>query len=150
MTGSVFVNNFMFREYIKGDFKGIEHLWSVTGLNDQKRGDNEKIVEESIRMGGCLIVMLEKDSGRICGTSWMTFDGRRIHLHHFGILPDFQGNGLANYLLEKSLDVVKKKGYQVKIEVHKTNKIAINLYEKYGFKPLGEYDIYIIRNILKL
>lgn len=80
----------------------------------------------------------------------MTFDGRRIHLHHFGILPEFQGNGLSKILIKKSFDFVKKKGYQVKLEVHKTNKRAINLYKKSGFQSLGDYEIYIIRDITKL
>lgn len=80
----------------------------------------------------------------------MTFDGRRIHLHHFGILPEFQGNRLSKILIKKSFDFVKKKGYQVKLEVHKTNKRAINLYKKSGFQSLGDYEIYIIRDITKL
>jgi len=52
--------------------------------------------------------------------------------------------------IEASLDLVKKRGHQVKLEVHKTNKKAINLYKKYGFKSLGDYKIYIIRDIAKL
>jgi ribosomal protein S18 acetylase RimI-like enzyme len=38
-------------------------------------------------------------------------------------------------------------GLQVKIEVHAENIYAIRLYEKMGFKPLGNYNIYIIRNL---
>lgn len=80
----------------------------------------------------------------------MTFDGRRIHLHHFGILPDYQGKGLANLLVESSLKFVKEKGYQVKLEVHESNLKAINLYKKAGFEYLGDYDVYIIRDISKI
>jgi ribosomal protein S18 acetylase RimI-like enzyme len=88
--------------------------------------------------------------GSICGTSWMTFDGRRIHLHHFGILPEYQGNGLSKILLKHSLEFVKKKGYQVKLEVHNSNNKAKELYKKAGFSYLGDYDIYIIRDLSKL
>jgi [ribosomal protein S18]-alanine N-acetyltransferase len=143
-------NNFIIRKYRKGDFTGISQLWIQTDMGDPKRGDDEKIIEESIRIGGALMVMEEKGNGKICGTSWMTFDGRRIHLHHFGILPEYQGNGLAKPLLIESLKFVKKKGYQVKLEVHKTNLKAINLYKKAGFKYLGDYDVYIVRDLEKL
>jgi len=51
------------------------------------------------------------------------------------------------YLLEKTLAWVRETGYQVKLEVHASNKAAINLYKKYGFKYLGDYRIYIIRDI---
>jgi ribosomal protein S18 acetylase RimI-like enzyme len=39
---------------------------------------------------------------------------------------------------------------QIKLEVHEQNKIAINLYEKAGFKKLGNYKVYIIRDFDKL
>lgn len=140
-------SQFSIRQYKSGDYQSILDLWIATDLGRPERGDNEKIIEESIKMGGSLQVMEEKDSGKIIGTSWMTFDGRRIHLHHFGILPEYQGKGLSKILLEESLKFVKKKGYQVKIEVHRDNLRAIRLYKKAGFEYLGDYDVYIIRNI---
>lgn len=147
MRNKVLINEFNIRDYRKEDFKGIMDLWIATDLGRPERGDNEKIIEESIRMGGSLLIMEVKTSGKITGTSWMTFDGRRIHLHHFGILPEYQGKGLSKPLLEESLKFVKKKGYQVKIEVHRDNLKAISLYKKAGFEYLGDYDVYIIRNI---
>lgn len=141
------MTDFMIREYRPGDFHGIMHLWEATDMGRPERGDNEIIIEESIRMGGCMLVMEEKETGVIIGTSWMTFDGRRIHLHHFGILPGYQGNGLSKPLLSESLRFVKNKGFQVKIEVHRKNLKALNLYKNAGFEYLGDYDVYIKRNI---
>ena len=142
--------SYIIRNYHKGDYKGVMDLWTATDLGRPERGDNERIIEESITLGGCLLIMEEKASGRITGTSWMTFDGRRIHLHHFGILPEYQGKELSKPLLEESLKFVKKKGFPVKIEVHRKNLKAINLYKKAGFEYLGDYDVYIIRDLNKL
>lgn len=95
-----------------------------------------------------MLVMYDPDNtGRITGTSWLTFDGRRLHLHHFGIAPAYQGRKLSALLLRESLRVVKEKGYQVKLEVHRTNETAVSIYKKAGFEYLGDYDIYIIRDI---
>ena len=80
----------------------------------------------------------------------MTTDGRRTLLHHFGILPEFQGQGLSKVLLKESLRFVKSTGNQVKLEVHSTNHKAINLYKKFGFVHLGEYNVFIIRDISKI
>ena len=143
-------NNFLIREYRKDDFIGISRLWSATSMGNPGRDDDEKTIAETIRIGGCMLVMIEKTSGTICGTSWMTFDGRRIHLHHFGILPEFQGQGLSKLLMTESLKFVKEKGCQVKLEVHRSNLKAINLYKKAGFIRLGDYDVYIIRDIQDL
>ena len=123
-------------------------LWTVTGLSRPERGDDEATVERSIAMGGEMFVMTEEENGgMITGTSWLTFDGRRLHLHHFGIIPGHQGKGFSADLLRESLRFVKEKGYQVKLEVHRTNEKAVNLYKKAGFEYLGDYDVYIIRDI---
>ncbi len=142
--------SFSIRNYKKGDFKAIEQLWKETGLGGPQRGDTEAIVEGAIELGGIFLVMVSDKDNRIAGTSWITFDGRRMHLHHFGIGTLYQGNGLAKKLLNESLRFVKSKGYQVKIEVHDTNDRALRLYEKAGFKPLGDYHVYMIRDLEKL
>jgi len=150
MTDTDIEDRFIIREYRDGDYDGIESFWELTDMGSPERGDNKEIIETTIKLGGTLLVMEEKAGGRISGTSWMTFDGRRILLHHFGILPELQGYGLSKILLRQTLQVVKEKGCQVKLEVHSTNTKAINLYKKFGFRHLGEYNVYIIRDISNL
>jgi len=136
------------REYHNGDFNAIMNLWMSTDLSRPERGDDEATVERSIEMGGRLLVMCDGETEEsIIGTSWMTFDGRRLHLHHFGIDPAFQRQGHGRELLRESLRFVKGKGYQVKLEVHSSNTVAVELYRKAGFEFLGDYDVYIIRDI---
>lgn len=139
------------RPYSRGDFNGIMELWTDTGLSRPERGDDEAAVERSITLGGSMLVMCDGSAGgNIIGSSWMTFDGRRIHLHHFGITPSYQGRGLSQLLLKESMMFVREKGYQVKLEVHRTNEAAVQLYKKAGFEYLGDYDIYIIRDVQSL
>jgi ribosomal protein S18 acetylase RimI-like enzyme len=140
-------DKFNIREYRESDYESILGFWDITGMGSPERGDNKEIIKTTISMGGALIVMEEIATGRVSGTSWMTYDGRRILLHHFGILPELQGNGLSKILLRHSLDFVKQKGCQVKLEVHSTNYKAISLYEKFGFRHLGAYNVFIIRDI---
>jgi len=112
-------------------------------MGGEERGDDAAVLERTIRMGGMLLVM-ELD-GKIIATSWLTQDGRRVYLHHFGILPQWQGRGWSGPLLKASLSWVRAQGMQVKLEVHSENRKAVNLYVRAGFKPLGKYDVYIIR-----
>ena len=144
------MEGFSTRDYTASDYNAVRNIWLQTGMGGAERGDNEKNIEESIRIGGRMILLEDINTGEIIGTSWMTFDGRRIHLHHFGILPYFQGKGLSKILLRASLKHVKEKGYPVKLEVHNTNTRAINLYSKNGFDYLGDYDVYIIRDLDKI
>jgi ribosomal protein S18 acetylase RimI-like enzyme len=135
---------FNFFDYQQSDFDGLMEMWLATGLGDSKRGDNHQIIIQTLEKGGKLI-LLKTSSLKIIGSSWMTTDGRRLYLHHFGILPECQGKGLAKLLMAESMKFAKQTGLQIKLEVHTTNLKAINLYKKYGFKYLGDYDVYIIR-----
>lgn len=135
----------LIRDYRPGDFSSLLELWQKTDLTQPERGDSKEVIERCIDHGGQLLVMEETLSGKIIGSSWMTWDGRRIYLHHFGILPGYQRNGLGTKLAEKSLEWIRKKGQQVKLEVHKENYAARKLYEKLGFFAFRDYDIYMIR-----
>jgi ribosomal protein S18 acetylase RimI-like enzyme len=139
--------NPLIRDYSESDFDDVNNIWNETGMGGRQRGDDKKTIADTLNCGGKLLVLENKDSGEIIGTSWLTNDGRRIYLHHFGLKPAFQGKGLSNLLLESSLKFAKSKGLQIKLEVHKNNEVAINLYKKYGFKYLGDYLIFIIRDI---
>ena len=118
-------------------------MWNQTDLGGAQRGDNQAIIEHSIAR--CMLIA-ETNDGTVVGASWMTFDGRRIHLHHIGVKPDFQRKGIGRMLTEQSINFAKVKGYQIKLEVHKNNIFAVRLYKKLGFKYLGDYDVYIIRS----
>ena len=136
---------FYFRNYQKGDFDKVLVLWKETGLGDAWRGDNETVIMRTLKSNGKFIMMLNSGTEELIGTSWITNDGRRLYLHHFGIARKYQGKGLSKYLLEKSLDFARATGLQMKLEVHKDNILARRLYEHYAFNYLGDYLVYIIR-----
>jgi ribosomal protein S18 acetylase RimI-like enzyme len=139
--------NLIIRDYTNSDFDSLNALWIETGLGGAQRGDNARIIGDSLNLGGKLIVIENSQTHEIIGSSWMTFDGRRIHLHHIGVKPAYQNKGLGKKLTKESIRFAKKKGYQIKLEVHKDNVNAIKIYKKLGFNYLGDYDVYIIRDI---
>jgi len=138
------------REYRPQDYTEVERLWIETGMGSAVRGDDHKTIERTLELGGKLFILEDSESAKLIGTSWLSNDGRRIYLHHFGILPAYQGKGFSQYLLQSSLNYAKSTGKQIKIEVHQSNTKAINLYLKAGFKYLGDYDVYIIRDYQNL
>lgn len=133
------------REYTEKDFEEVNLLWETVNMGGLARGDSKEIIQKTIDNNAKLFI-LEIDN-KIIGTSWITSDYRRLYLHHFAISPEYQGKGYSKPLLEKTLKYAKEQGMQIKLEVHNTNKKAIKLYEKFGFKYLGDYDVYIIREI---
>ena len=125
----------------------LQNLWELTDMGQSERGDNEEVIERCNAMGGKLLIMEIQDTKEIIGSSWMTWDGRRISLHHFGIMPTYQNRGFGTMLAEKSVEWIREKGQQVKLEVHKQNLPAKRLYENLGFISFEDYDIYMIRDV---
>lgn len=140
--------NLQIRNYKPEDYIEVEQLWKDTEMGGDERGDDNEVIEETIQLGGKLFILEDIATGKIIGTSWLTQDGRRIYLHHFGIRPEHQGKGYSKILLKESLNFVRNTGKQIKLEVHKNNIKAVELYRKGDFKYLGDYDVYIIRDIV--
>ena len=141
------MSNFIIRDYVPCDYEDVIELWLDIGLGNSQRGDNAEVIAQTLTSGGRLFVLANKNNNEILGTSWLTNDKRRLYLHHFGIKKGYQGKGLSKQLMEASLKFAVDCGLQIKIEVHKENLVALNLYKKYGFKYLGDYDVYIVRNL---
>jgi ribosomal protein S18 acetylase RimI-like enzyme len=140
-------SGFLIREYVDADYAVMISLWESLGLGGVHRGDDKKVIAQTIKMGGRLLLLVDTRTNTIAGTSWLTVDGRRTYLHHFGIHAGYQGKGLSHKLLDESLKVAKTFGMQIKLEVHKDNIKAMSLYSKAGFVYLGDYLVYIIRDI---
>ena len=101
------MDKYIIRDYTNDDYIGLNELWEETGLGGSQRGDNDKIIEQSILLGGKLILIENIETKEIIGSSWMTFDGRRLHLHHIGVKPAFQNQGLGKLLTKESLKFAK-------------------------------------------
>ncbi len=138
-------NTISFRDYNPDDFNEVMNLWKLTGMGGAERGDDNEVIIRTINAGGNLTLMLKNH--KIIGTFWLTHDNRRTFLHHFGIHPDFQGQGLATKLMDKCMQEIKKIGYQVKLEVHKENLKALSLYRKYEFVDFSDYELMMKRKI---
>lgn len=139
------MEDFIIRDYTEYDYPALISLWESTGLGSAQRGDDADVIQKTLKSGGKLLLLERRSDSGIIGSSWLTNDGRRIYLHHFGISPKNQGHGFAGPLLKASVDYARSLNLQIKIEVHRQNKVALNLYKKFGFNYLGDYDVYIIR-----
>ena len=139
--------SYQVRDYTPGDYAGIAGLWTELGMGAVLRGATAEVLERTLAMGGRLLLLEERPSGMLVGTSWISTDGRRLLLHHFGIRPSRQGRGLAKLLLRASLLFARERGMQIKLEVDRANVRAIALYRGAGFVKLGDYDVYILRDV---
>ncbi len=132
------------RDYQSGDFSQIEALWKETDIYTSERGDTAEIIRRCNACGGRFIVMEDISTKQIVATSWLTWDGRRILMHHFAVLPSLQGKGYGRKLAVESLAFASEKGAPLKLEVNRQNLPAVKLYQSLGFDVFEDYDIYMI------
>jgi ribosomal protein S18 acetylase RimI-like enzyme len=116
-------------------------------MADRARGDTAEVVERTLRQEHArFLLLVDAGTGDVVGTSWISSDGRRLYLHHFAVKPSHQGRGLSRILLLASLEHARAAGLQMKLEVNRANTRAVELYKGAGFKSLGDYEVYILRD----
>lgn len=60
------------------------------------------------------------------------------HVTNVAVLPEYRKKGIASLLISKMIDVCKcSEINSMTLEVRESNRDAINVYEKFGFKSLG-------------
>lgn len=88
-------------------------------------------------------VMETKKDKEFIGQVSLWVDEDKAQINNFYIVKDFQGKKLGkkfmNFIMEYFMSINIK---EVTLEVRSSNKIAINLYESYGFKVITTRNNY--------
>jgi len=134
----------LIRDYKPEDYPQVEALWKETDIYTVDRGDTPQIILRCNDAGGRFLVMEDSSDGSVAGTSWMSWDGRRVFLHHFAIRPSLQSRGYGRSLALESLAFARKLNCPMKLEVHQDNTAAVKLYRNLGFQVFEDYDTYMI------
>ena len=105
-------------------------------------GKEEDFIRSKIEEDRELLLIALKDGKHIGNCSLMEVGGYRRYSHRCGVAialyREYCGKGIGKEMLKTVLDVAKEIGYeQAELEVITSNKQAISLYEKLGFKQYG-------------
>ena len=87
------------RDYRPGDYPSIEALWRETGVYRPERGDGPETIQSCNVLGGKFLILEDEFENTIVGTSWLTWDGRRVILQYFAVLPSHQGLGYGHRII---------------------------------------------------
>lgn len=98
------------------------------------------------------LVLIKDKSGKIVGTSMLSYGGYRFHkllpgltgsVGAVGIAKDLRGNGLGTAMLAKTLELLRKRGVKYALAEYTSE---VGFYERLGFKSWRSY--YMIRRTL--
>jgi ribosomal-protein-alanine N-acetyltransferase len=75
---------------------------------------------------------------RIVGYLGVMFVLEELHVNTIGTLPEEEGRGIATSLMDEAWADARERGIKrATLEVAVSNKRAIDLYYRYGFRPVG-------------
>lgn len=134
----------LIRDYSPEDYIQVETLWKETKIYTLERGDTPNIILRCNKVGGKFLVMEDPLDSSVAGTAWMSYDGRRVFLHHFAIRPTLQGRGFGRKLALEALAFARERNCPMKMEVHRDNEAAIKLYKSLGFQVFEDYDLFML------
>ena len=78
------------------------------------------------------------ENKRIVGYLGIMFALEELHVNTIGILPPEEGRGIASSLLDEAWADAKERAIKrATLEVAVSNQRAIDLYYRYGFRPVG-------------
>lgn len=131
------------RDFWEQDFEQVMDLWKDTGIFTVERGDTLELIHRCNEQGGKFFVLEDPRCGKIKGSAWLTWDGRRVFLHHLAIGPEVQGQGWGRKLARAALDFAREKNSPIKLEVHHDNQAAVKLYRELGFEEFPGYEVFM-------
>ena len=138
---------FNFRLFKKGDEKTWANIETRVDEFDNEAAALERFrtefgnhLEEMTER--CLFIKNEQGEAIATTTAWYgdlrgKMEGR---IHWVGVVPEYQGRGLANPLLSEAMHLLSKHHDSAYLTSQTTSYQAINMYLNYGFEPFKTED----------
>ncbi len=122
------------RNMVTGDYPKAYALWmSITGMGLNPLDDSKEGVDRFIRRNpDTCFVAVEGD--KVVGVVMAGHDGRRGHLYHVAVHPQYRKQGIARRLVDAALQALKHCGiHKVAFVVFAQNEDGNAFWEKLGF-----------------
>lgn len=125
--------------------KYINEILVIDSLSFSMPWSKKSITEELNNKFAKYIVM--KQNNKVIGYAgaWIILD--EAHITNIAIHPKYRGAGAGSFILESLIEICSKDDINtLTLEVRKSNTIAQNLYNKFGFKEEGIRKNYYANN----
>lgn len=116
------------------DYSQVYDLWmACTGMGLNNLDDSPEGIARFLQRNPdtCFVAA---ESNKIIGVILVGSDGRRGYIYHTAVHPDYRRKGIAQMLVEKSLNALDEIGiHKVALVVFKRNENGNKFWEKLGF-----------------
>lgn len=122
-----------------GIFQWNEHYPSRAAFEEDLNRDELYIITQSGNIVGTIVISDLKDEV-YQPVTWLTpADTKSIYIHRLAVHPDFQGQGIAQQLMDFAEDFARRNGYvSVRLDTFSQNPRNNRFYQKRGYAKLEE------------
>jgi [ribosomal protein S18]-alanine N-acetyltransferase len=116
--------------------KYIEEILTISLLSFPRTWSKDSFEKELDNKFARYMVAVKNSIPVGYGGMWIIID--EAHITNVAVHPEFREGGIASMLLEALIEICKLEGVTaMTLEVRKSNVVAQNLYQKYGFQQEG-------------
>ncbi len=117
--------------------KDLEAVWAIERASFSHPWTLAMFQEELAKVPSTLYVLKEMPGNRVLGYSCFWSLSGELQLANIAVHPDLRGQGLGGKLLNHLLrEAESREVEKIFLEVRPSNRAAIGLYERLGFKVL--------------
>jgi RimJ/RimL family protein N-acetyltransferase len=137
-------DGFVIRGCLKSEVNEVEKVYKI--LNDRFFSKSQRMLLTHFS-DRILFVVIANDCGtpKIVGMNFYyinfrDFKEKTIHSGFIGILPEFEGRGIATKMRLAAIKHFKRSNFQgISSRISKNNKASLHLTKKVGYEPVEEY-----------
>ena len=129
------------------DYEAVFNLWSsCSGMGLNNLDDSRDGIERFLQRNPDCCFVAEANK-KITGVVMAGHDGRRGHIYHMAVAPDYRRQKVGSMLLNSALSALYKQGiHKVALVVFESNTDGNAFWENHGFRSREDL-IYKNRNI---
>jgi len=124
------------REFATDDYDAAVELWKrVEGVEIAEGDDREGVAQFIARNAG--LSRVATDGSTIVGVAFCGQDGRRGHIYHLAVDPNYRGRGVGKRLVDECLEGLRRLGLKrANIMVATDNPRGREFWSKCGWEEL--------------
>lgn len=121
-----------------GIFQWNEHYPSFQAFENDILRQELQVFQKAEKIIGGIVVSTHMDKEYV-PIDWLTDSDRNIYIHRLFVHPNFQGQGIAQQMMNYAEDYAKNNDFvSVRLDTFSQNRRNQKFYKKRGYQQLGD------------
>ena len=120
------------------DYDQVRSVWERTEGMRIDESDSRSSIERYLKRNPGFSQVAEAET-KIVGAILFGHDGRRAHINHLAVLPEYRRRGIGRAIVQRCLEKIAEEGINyVYLGVFEINSDGIGFWKSLGWQPYNE------------